>query len=39
MGMPPLVAVTFSGLVRIAAYAQPLRASCRLLLRRGANPN
>lgn len=39
LDMPPLVAVTFSGLVQLPAYAEPLRQCCRLLLARRANPN
>ena len=37
LGMPPLVAVTFSSLVQLAVYAEPLRRCCKLLLERGAD--
>ncbi len=39
MQMPPLIAVTHSGLVRDAAYAYALMSCTRLLLDRGANPD
>jgi ankyrin repeat protein len=39
LGMPPLVAVTFSGLVRLPQYAEGLRQSCLILLARGAGAN
>jgi ankyrin repeat protein len=39
LGMRPLIGVTFSSLVQLPDYAEPLRRCCRLLLQRGANPN
>lgn len=39
LGMPPLIAVTFSSLIRLPEYARPLRACARLLLDAGADPN
>ncbi len=39
LSMPPLVAVTFSSLVQLPAYAEPLRHCCLRLLGRGADPN
>lgn len=38
MGMPPLIAVTHSGLGRDSAYAEALMSCARLLLDHGANP-
>ncbi len=39
LGMPPLIAVTFSSLVQLPAYAEPLHRCCLRLLHRGADPN
>jgi ankyrin repeat protein len=39
MGMPPLVAVTHSGLLRDSAFADRLVSCARLLLDHGADPN
>jgi ankyrin repeat protein len=39
LDLPPLVAVTHSSLLRLPAYRDALRASARLLLEMGADPN
>lgn len=39
LGMPPLVAVTFSSLFALPAHAERLRASARVLLDAGGDPN
>ncbi|MES1260109.1 MAG: ankyrin repeat domain-containing protein [Acidobacteriota bacterium] len=39
LGMPPLVAVTFSSLVAVTRFADRLRVCARLLLDSGADPN
>lgn len=39
LGLPPLVAVTHSGLLRLAPFGERLRACARLLIAAGADPN
>ncbi len=39
LGMPPLVAVTHSSLIRLPDYTERLRSFARLLLNAGADPN
>ncbi|HYM69061.1 MAG TPA: hypothetical protein VEZ44_05645 [bacterium] len=39
LAMPPLVAVTHSGLIRLPEFADPLVRCARLLLQAGANPD
>ncbi len=39
LGMPPLVAVTFSGLIQLAEFADGLRSCAKRLLASGADPN
>lgn len=39
LALPPLVAVTHSGLIQLAPYRERLRASASFLLRAGADPN
>ena len=39
LNIPPLIAVTHSGLARLDEYRDPLRRCVRLLLDRGADPN
>lgn len=39
LNIPPLIAATHSGLVRLDAFREPLRRCVRLLLDAGANPN
>ncbi len=39
LALPPLLAVTHSGLLRLPAFREALRASVRLLLAAGADPN